>query len=86
VLVDLLGVAVLLEQAAQHARSPDPQDLGGQPRLARPVALACVRACVHACMHEVGWVVRAREAEAGVVETWGLGLPNATGVQALPHL
>lgn len=41
VLVDLLAVAVLLEQAAQHAHAADPQDLGGQARLARTAALAC---------------------------------------------
>ena len=39
--VDLLLVAVLLEHAAQHAHPPHPQQLGGQPRLARSVALAC---------------------------------------------
>ena len=39
--VDLLGVAVLAQQPAQHAHAADPQDLGGQPRLAGSPPLAC---------------------------------------------
>ncbi len=39
VLVDLLGVTVLLEQATQHAGAADPQDLGGQARLTGTMAL-----------------------------------------------
>lgn len=46
VLVDLLGVPVLAQQAAQHAQAADPQQLGGQARLARSTALACVRGVV----------------------------------------
>ena len=41
VAVNLLAVPVLLEQAAQHAHAADPQDLGGQARLARTAALTC---------------------------------------------
>ena len=41
VAVDLLGVAVLAQQAAQHAQPPHPQHLGRQPRLARAPPLAC---------------------------------------------
>jgi hypothetical protein len=33
VLVDLLGLAVLAEQAPQHAHPPHPQYLGGEPSL-----------------------------------------------------
>jgi hypothetical protein len=39
VLVDLLAVPVLAQQAAQHAQAADPQQLGGQARLAGSAAL-----------------------------------------------
>ena len=42
VAVDLLGVSVLAQQAAQHAQPPHPQHLGGQARLARSPPLTCV--------------------------------------------
>ena len=41
VAVDLLRVAVLAQQPAQHAQAPHPQHLGGQARLARAAPLAC---------------------------------------------
>jgi hypothetical protein len=39
VLVDLLAVPVLAQQAAQHTQAADPQQLGGQARLAGSAAL-----------------------------------------------
>ncbi|KFM28487.1 hypothetical protein F751_5714 [Auxenochlorella protothecoides] len=42
VAVDLLGVAVLLEHAAQHAQAAQPQDLGGQAGLAGSAPLTCM--------------------------------------------
>ena len=41
VLVDLLVVTVLLEQATQHTGAADPQNLGGQTCLPGTVALTC---------------------------------------------
>mmetsp|Transcript_704 Transcript_704/g.2162 ORF Transcript_704/g.2162 Transcript_704/m.2162 type:complete len:267 (-) Transcript_704:9-809(-) len=43
VLVDLLLLPVLLEEAPEHALPPDPQHLGGHARLARAAALAVAR-------------------------------------------
>ena len=41
VLVNLLRVAVLAQQSAQHAHAADPEDLGGQTRLACSLPLTC---------------------------------------------
>ena len=41
VLVNLLGIAVLLQQAAQNAHAADPEDLYRQASLPGTVALAC---------------------------------------------
>lgn len=43
VLVNLLAVPVLAQQAAQHTQAADPQQLGGQARLTRTTALTCGR-------------------------------------------
>ena len=60
VLVNLLRLAVLLQQAAEHAVAAEPEHLGGQARLARTSALTVAGVATLLLRREVAQGARAR--------------------------